>query len=124
MKYELTAKRLREALNDCNMTAQDLVNSTGINKSSISQYVNGSHTIGNVKAYQIGKVLKVNPLWLMGFEDVDKQERLTSFYPDMSEEEINYSKEYTLDAIKLYNKYIAADKKTRKMIDMLLEEGD
>lgn len=122
MKYEITAKRLREALNDCNMSAQDLVNQTGINKSSISQYVNGSHTIGNVKAYKIGKVLKVNPMWLMGFEDVEKYERLTSFYPEMSETELNYSEEFTQDAINLYSKYIAADAKTRKMVDMLLNE--
>lgn len=114
MKYEETAKRLREALTDNNMTAQELCNKTGINKSSISGYVNGSHTIGNVKAYKIAEVLSVNPMWLMGF-DVSKHEAMATIDPVES---------YNKEALAFYAKYLGADRKTRKMIDLLLEEGD
>lgn len=124
MKYELTAKRLKEALYDKDMTAQELSNKTGIGKSSISQYVNGSHTIGNIKAYQIGMVLGVSPMWLMGL-DVSKYEGMGGFFSaekgfDMELANASNTKE----ALELYYKYLNADRRTRKMIDMLLDEGD
>ena len=68
MKTMVTAQRLVEALNERHMIAQDLANATGIGKSSISQYINGSHTPSNTKAGMIGEVLGVNPLWLMGYD--------------------------------------------------------
>jgi len=71
MKNELTAKRLQLALSRSNMRPQDLADSSGVSKSSISQYINGSHSPSNISAAKIGKVLKVNPLWLMGFDVSD-----------------------------------------------------
>ena len=68
MKNELTAKRLTKALSDNNMRAQDLADATGINKASISQYVNGTHAPSNISAGKMGNVLKVSPLWLMGLD--------------------------------------------------------
>ncbi len=71
MKNELTAKRLQIALSRSNMIPQDLADASGVSKSSISQYVNGSHSPSNISAAKIGKVLNVNPLWLMGFDVSD-----------------------------------------------------
>ena len=71
MKNELTAKRLQIALNRSNMRPQDLADASGVSKSSISQYVNGSHSPSNISAAKIGKVLNVNPLWIMGFDVSD-----------------------------------------------------
>ena len=68
MKNELTAKRIQLALTNSNMKSQELSDRSGIGKSSISQYVNGSHAPGNVSAERMGKILNVNPLWLMGFD--------------------------------------------------------
>lgn len=68
MKNELTAKRIQLALSNSNMKPQELANKSGIGKSSISQYVNGSHIPGNISAEKIGNILQVNPLWLMGFD--------------------------------------------------------
>lgn len=68
----ITSMRLREALAENNMTAQELSNKSGVGKSSISQYVNGSHSPNNISAYKMSIVLKVRPEWLMGFE-VDKE---------------------------------------------------
>lgn len=67
MKHQDTASRLREALNDKNMKPQELANLTGINKASISQYVNGTYRPSNLSAGKMAKVLGVSPLWLMGF---------------------------------------------------------
>ena len=68
MKYPITAQRLREALDKANMTQQELSDKSGIGKSSISHYINGSNEPGNKSAYAIAQVLGVNPAWLMGLD--------------------------------------------------------
>lgn len=68
MKHELTAKRLQLAINNANMSAQELANRSGVAKASISQYVNGSHKPSNISSGKIAPILDVNPLWLMGFD--------------------------------------------------------
>lgn len=68
MKNEITAKRLRLALDNASMKPQELAEKSKVSKSSISQYVNGSHAPSNISAGKMGKVLGVEPLWLMGFD--------------------------------------------------------
>lgn len=51
----------------------------GVSKFSISQYVNGSNTPGNMNAAKIANKCNVEPLWIMGF-DVSKY-RHNSFTP-------------------------------------------
>ena len=68
MKYETTAKRLAFALKRKGMIAQELADMSGIHKSSISQYVNGSHAPSNVSAGKMAEILQVSPVWLMGFD--------------------------------------------------------
>lgn len=68
MKNELTAKRLVLALSNANMKPQELADKAGVNKASISQYVNGSHAPSNISSGKMASVLNVNPLWLMGFD--------------------------------------------------------
>lgn len=72
MKNELTSSRLKEALAEYGMKPQDLADRSGVSKSSISQYINGSHAPSNISSGKMGKVLNVNPMWLMGF-DVPKR---------------------------------------------------
>ena len=66
------AAPLKKALLDANMTQQELADKSGIGKSSISHYVNGSNEPGNKSAFEMAKVLNVNPAWLMGL-DVPKE---------------------------------------------------
>ena len=68
MRYELTARRLKEALSDMGMTQQELADKSGIGKSSISHYINGSNEPANKSAFEMARVLNVNPAWLMGLE--------------------------------------------------------
>ena len=68
MKNEITAKRLSLALSNLNMKPQELADKSGVSKASISQYVNGSHAPSNISSGKMASVLKVNPLWLMGFD--------------------------------------------------------
>ena len=68
MKYEETARRLRLAMSNANIKAQELAEKSGVSKNSISQYVNGTHAPSNKSAGKMGPVLRVNPVWLMGFD--------------------------------------------------------
>ena len=68
MKYEKTALRFKNAMSACGLSQQELANRSGIGKSSISHYVNGSNEPGNKAAYALSKVLGVNPAWLMGLD--------------------------------------------------------
>ena len=68
MKYPETARRLNEAMNDKHLRAVDLAAKSGVSKSSLSHYMNGTHTPSNVAAVALGDVLGVSPVWLMGFD--------------------------------------------------------
>ena len=69
MRYPTVSKNFKQALSDKNMTQQKLSEISGIGKSSISQYCNGSHCPDNIRALKIAEILNVNPLWLMGLSD-------------------------------------------------------
>lgn len=64
------ANRLRAALELRGMKQAELVELTGIGKSSISTYLRGSYIPKQKNIYKIAKALNVNEAWLMG-EDVD-----------------------------------------------------
>ena len=68
MKYNVTASRILKAMADAGITQQELSDRSGISKSSISHYVNGSNEPGNKAAYAMSKILQVSPLWLMGLD--------------------------------------------------------
>ena len=64
------ASRLRTALEMRGMKQAELVELTGIGKSSISTYLRGSYIPKQKNIYTMAKALNVNEAWLMG-EDVD-----------------------------------------------------
>lgn len=69
MKYPITAQRLAEAMTSADIVkAVDLVDKSGVSKSSISQYLSGSHKPSDTKAKALAEALDVSPLWLMGFD--------------------------------------------------------
>ena len=68
MRYEVSAQRLSMALDRKDMKPHELVEASGVGKSSISQYLSGKHIPGNVSAAKIGAVLGVNPVWLLGYD--------------------------------------------------------
>lgn len=71
------SNRIKIALDMRKMKQTDLVNSTGIGKSSISTYISGEYEPKQKNIYKIAKALDVNEAWLMGYDvpmqrDVDK----------------------------------------------------
>lgn len=69
MKYPKVSANFSTIMNIRKLKAQDLADLSGIGKSSISHYVNGTHCPSNDTAQILADVLKVNPLWLMGLDD-------------------------------------------------------
>lgn len=71
---QLSRDRIRQLIDErCGGKQQVFADKVGIGKSSVSQYVNGSHSPTNVKAAQIAMAFGVQPMWVMGF-DVPKFE--------------------------------------------------
>ena len=52
----------------CNGNRMEFSKKTGIGKSSISQYVNGTNAPGNITAKKISDAFNVDPMWVMGFD--------------------------------------------------------
>ena len=106
--YETTAIRIREVLNDANMSQQELADKSHVAKASISHYINGRNKPNNKSAYMIGTVLGVNPVWLMGL-DAPKYIQMDMEARDMEK------------AAELYEKYINAIPEIRSAVDSLLK---
>lgn len=87
MKYEVTANRLKGALSMRDLKPQELADKSGVNKASISQYVNGKNKPSIENAMKMGKVLSVPPEWLMGYDfkelPIDNKDSLTDDEKDI-----------------------------------------
>lgn len=67
--------RLSYALTLRNMKAAELSKITGISKPNISCYISGKYEAKQEGVVTIAKTLKLNPLWLMGYDvpmEIDK----------------------------------------------------
>lgn len=60
------SERIKEALEIRGMKQSELVEKTGIGKSSISTYISGSYEPKQRNLYKIAKALDVDVSWLMG----------------------------------------------------------
>lgn len=79
------SKRLKKAMALRNMKQVDLVNATGIGKSSISTYLSGNYEPKQRNVYKIAKALNVSELWLIG-EDVPMEAEEKNYpLPDKNE---------------------------------------
>ena len=67
-KASTFAARLREGLFLRDMTQAELAKATGLDKSSISRYLKDEYKAKQNAVYQISKVLRVDPAWLMGYD--------------------------------------------------------
>lgn len=79
VKFPEIKKRFAYILQLRQMTAQELSDRSGVGKSSISHYVNGSNEPHNKNAWKMAKVLKCNPQWLMGFDVSFEMPETSSF---------------------------------------------
>ena len=109
---EPIASRLRKAISLSGMKQQELVEKTGIPKSSISQYLSGYAEPKTDRVALLAKALNVSPVWLMGFP------------VDINAEPVSYTEEqaslwvkirhnvFTLDLVKYYEQLSYEQQKT------------
>ena len=61
------SERLKEGMRIRNLKQVDLVEKTGINKATLSQYISGKYEPKQNNIYLLAKALNVSEAWLMGF---------------------------------------------------------
>lgn len=71
------AERIRQGLELRRMKQSELVEATGIGKSSISTYISGAYEPKQKNIYLIAKALDVNEAWLMGHDVPMEKEKPT-----------------------------------------------
>lgn len=68
MKYPEIAKRFEIILEKRGIKGYDLAERAGLSSAAVSQYLNGVRCPTRNTAQSLSEVLRVNPLWLMGFD--------------------------------------------------------
>lgn len=80
------AERLKKALSIKKVTQQQLVDKTGIGKSTISQYLSGKYKAKQDNISKIADALSINETWLMGIsEDIKRNKLVTNPVTDVNE---------------------------------------
>ena len=109
MKFEETAKRLRQAMESKGLRQQDLADQSGVSKSNIRHYVNGNHIPDSFMAYKLAQVLEVKPEWLMGTDAEDAPDYMVIERTELTEMLDKMNKDM-LDRLTLYAKELLEDK--------------
>ncbi|MVX63123.1 helix-turn-helix domain-containing protein [Clostridium chromiireducens] len=98
------SERIKKGLEIRGMKQSELVEKTGIGKSSISTYISGAYEPKQKNIYKIAEALDVNEAWLMG-ADVPMEKIDTTRKSENNKEELkllnNYNKLNLLGKIKL-----------------------
>ncbi len=86
---EKTKPRIRFLIDNFFQGSQQaFADAAKISKASVSQYVNGTNTPGNITAGKIASVCHVEPLWVMGFDvPMTAQESPTDTEPAYTDQE-------------------------------------
>lgn len=103
--------RLKEAMNVKRMKQVELSEKTGIGKSSISHYINGTHSPTTDRIYLIAKALNVSEAWLLGYDvpmtTEEKKEKDKKEFLDYLNLEVNLTKsENKKRLISVLEKYV------------------
>lgn len=112
------ADRLKQLREEASLSQNELAQFLKTTRSRISMYEQGQREPDFEMQETIADYFNVDLDYIMGRTSIRK-----SISVNLLDENGNID-DFTKDAINFYTKYLSADKKTRKMIDMLLEEGE
>ena len=107
MRISNTSERLQKIMKERGLTQKDIIDITGITKSSICMYVSGEREPSQKALYILAKALNVSEVWLMGFD-------VESAYNEFLDMKVDSKQKKVLDA------YLQADEPIRLAIDKLL----
>lgn len=67
-RVDTTANRLKIAMRNAGKKQADIVRETGIDKGSMSHYVNGRYEPKQDVVFELAKALDVSEMWLWGYD--------------------------------------------------------
>lgn len=67
-KITTASARMKEAMTDAGKKAADIVEATGIPKSTMSRYLSGAYEPKSEATYKIAQYLGVAEMWLLGYD--------------------------------------------------------
>lgn len=105
MKVSSFKDRLKEAMNNANISQSELARAIDCNRSVINLYLSGRNEPKDKKLSRLSKVLNVNPEWLLGY-DVPMNNKPTTLH----------------EKIEMLND--GAKKKTEEFVDFLLTNSE
>lgn len=125
MKITDSRNRLKELLNESGDTQNEMARKTGLTKSAISNYINGTREPRQDAVLKISNTYNVNPAWLMGC-DVPKYENkrddkdIASFFDELLNDDSINKKD--IEEVKAILEKADADKASKafKMYDLFL----
>ncbi len=127
--------RLKEAMSLKGLKQVELCEKTGIGKSSMSHYINGTHSPTTDRVYLIAKALGVNEAWLLGYDAPVEVEHLKPITPvqanndfithqgnlDFVIEQANKLSGQELEALQKYIDFALSIKKIKEKEDLEME---
>ena len=124
MKITDSKHRLRELLNETKDSQNEMSRKTGLTKSAISNYINGTREPRQDAIYKISEAYNVNPAWLMGLDvkkELSSNKQKDMFIGDSLEIETFSQKEQQKKALEFYEAYEKADPNIKAAISSLLK---
>lgn len=93
-KISTTQERLSEMMKIYNISAADIVRKTGINKSTLSNYINGKRVAVQNQLALISDAYGIDPAWLMGYDVPMKLVSNDELDPDLMRRAMEYYEKY------------------------------
>ena len=109
-------KRVRRLIDDyCDGSQKKFVDKTGLNKGSVSQYVNGNNVPSWENAKKIATAFKIDVEWIMAVDTLHHSDDVIVIPPGVKVDPPS-------EADILYKKFRAADPNTQMVIERLLKD--
>jgi transcriptional regulator with XRE-family HTH domain len=121
-KMLVFSERLHEAMRLKNMKASRLSDLTGIDRGSISHYLNARYCPKSERLSQLAQALGVSESWLRGY-DVAPTEPKESVSVDLSGRRLT-TLSLTDEEIMLLRKYCDASGHSKKIVDLILSNNE
>ena len=115
-KVSDSRKRLIELMEYYNINQTELCKRTGLQKSALSNYLNGDREPRQSQISLIADPFNINPAWLMGY-DVPMQ--MPVLKPN--EPNINLNEDFIEKAMELYKAYTEATSDIQQAVGLLLK---
>ena len=115
-KVSNSRERIIELMQHYGLNQTELCNRTGLQKSALSNYLNGDREPRQTQISLIADPFNVNPAWLMGY-DVPMELPLS----DVEKEKLNANADRIREAMLMYNAYANATPDVRQAVEILLK---